>query len=265
MPALSSPAPDRPDLLLDAHPVSLPVDVPARLADALGLGGRPDQPLTLPVLVGSDALRLPLVAWAEARGALPVHVREVIVLTRPLEPGADFHLSASLNELGPAAELTAILKDARSGDIVARHEARVVGSSQLTPTSSGRQAAAPPDADAVALGAVTEALIARYAAVSGDDNPVHLDAAAARALGLPGPIAHGMCLMGMMQQALEPVAYPCRFEAQFVGPAPLGTPLFLSRAERDSPAGPVTRLRLADGDGRNMVLGAYRSGEGADA
>lgn len=39
---------------------------------------------------------------------------------------------------------------------------------------------------------VTRADLVRYAEVSGDHNPVHLDDDAARALGLPGVVAHGM-------------------------------------------------------------------------
>lgn len=34
--------------------------------------------------------------------------------------------------------------------------------------------------------------VRRYADASGDHNPIHLDDAAARALGLPGVVAHGM-------------------------------------------------------------------------
>ncbi|MBA2281271.1 MAG: MaoC family dehydratase N-terminal domain-containing protein [Acidimicrobiia bacterium] len=37
----------------------------------------------------------------------------------------------------------------------------------------------------------------RYAAVSGDVNPIHLDADVARAAGLPGVINHGLCTMAM--------------------------------------------------------------------
>src|SRR5207302_9176623 len=37
----------------------------------------------------------------------------------------------------------------------------------------------------------------RYAAASGDNNPIHLDDVAARAAGLPGVIAHGMCTLAM--------------------------------------------------------------------
>lgn len=37
----------------------------------------------------------------------------------------------------------------------------------------------------------------RYAAASGDANPIHVDDAAARAVGLPGVILHGMCTMAL--------------------------------------------------------------------
>jgi UDP-4-amino-4,6-dideoxy-N-acetyl-beta-L-altrosamine N-acetyltransferase len=47
---------------------------------------------------------------------------------------------------------------------------------------------------------VTPALVDAYAAATGDDNPVHLDAAAAQALGFPGRIAHGMLLGGQLSR-----------------------------------------------------------------
>lgn len=37
----------------------------------------------------------------------------------------------------------------------------------------------------------------RYAEASGDDNPIHVDESAARAVGLPGVILQGMCSMAM--------------------------------------------------------------------
>ncbi len=262
MPASSSPAIEGGRVLFADRAVTVPDGLDVRLAQVLGLPAAAGQPLTLPVLVGSDELRAPLVDWAQGRGALPVHVREVIVLRGPLQPGASYSLSAAINEIGPAAELVATLTDPRDGSLVARHEARVVGSERLTPAAS-RNAAAPPDPHAVPAGTVTPEHVAAYAAVSGDDNPVHTDAEAARALGLAAPIAHGMYLMGLMQRALDPVTYPCRFEAQFVSPATLGTALYLSRAERDGPSGPATRLRLADGEGRNIVLAIVQSGEAA--
>jgi acyl dehydratase len=44
---------------------------------------------------------------------------------------------------------------------------------------------------------VPESLPRAYAEVSGDRNPVHLDATVARALGFPAPIMHGLCVMAI--------------------------------------------------------------------
>jgi acyl dehydratase len=42
----------------------------------------------------------------------------------------------------------------------------------------------------------------RYAEASGDPVPIHLDAAAARAVGLPGIIIHGLCTMAFCGRAV---------------------------------------------------------------
>lgn len=42
----------------------------------------------------------------------------------------------------------------------------------------------------------------RYAAASGDANPIHVDDEAARAVGLPGVILHGMCTMALCSRAV---------------------------------------------------------------
>lgn len=43
----------------------------------------------------------------------------------------------------------------------------------------------------------------RYAAASGDPNPVHLDDDAAAAAGFPGVVAHGMLTLALAARALE--------------------------------------------------------------
>jgi acyl dehydratase len=45
---------------------------------------------------------------------------------------------------------------------------------------------------------ITREQIAAYAEASGDHNPIHMDDEFARSVGLPGVIAHGMLLMGLM-------------------------------------------------------------------
>lgn len=49
---------------------------------------------------------------------------------------------------------------------------------------------------------VTVAQIRAYAEASGDRNPIHLDEAFARSVGLPGVIAHGMLTMAFANQML---------------------------------------------------------------
>ena len=60
--------------------------------------------------------------------------------------------------------------------------------------------------------------IAAYAEASGDRNPIHLDEAFARSVGLPGVIAHGMLQMGLLARVAAPAGrelkrLSCRFSA----------------------------------------------------
>lgn len=60
---------------------------------------------------------------------------------------------------------------------------------------------------------------ARYAAASGDQNPLHTDVAAARAAGFDAPIAHGMLVMGLLGRVTAAVAGTAAirsFQARFV-------------------------------------------------
>ena len=50
---------------------------------------------------------------------------------------------------------------------------------------------------------VTRADLRRYAAASGDPNPVHLEDSAAQAAGFDGVIAHGMLTLALAGRALE--------------------------------------------------------------
>lgn len=50
---------------------------------------------------------------------------------------------------------------------------------------------------------VTRADLRAYAEASGDHNPIHLDESVARAVGLPGVIAHGMFTLALAARYLE--------------------------------------------------------------
>jgi acyl dehydratase len=64
----------------------------------------------------------------------------------------------------------------------------------------------------------------RYAEASGDHNPIHLDEEAARAVGLPGRILHGLCTMALAGRAVERFAgrEPKRLAVRFSAPVALG-------------------------------------------
>lgn len=91
--------------------------------------------------------------------------------------------------------------------------------------------------------------LARYAAVSGDDNPLHLDPEAARAAGLPGPPVHGM----LMLSCFEPLVmrwrrdlFVARLSCKFLRPVLAGESIRVSgrvMRSRDSPR-PELILRL---------------------
>jgi acyl dehydratase len=49
---------------------------------------------------------------------------------------------------------------------------------------------------------ITRADLVRYADASGDHNPIHQDEQVARAVGLPGVIAHGMYTMALAARAV---------------------------------------------------------------
>ena len=55
----------------------------------------------------------------------------------------------------------------------------------------------------VTLGPFAPTDVARYAAASGDSNPIHVDTTAAAAAGLSGPIVQGMLVMGHLVRLAE--------------------------------------------------------------
>jgi acyl dehydratase len=85
-----------------------------------------------------------------------------------------------------------------------------------------RPAPDPPPREAGAVWRVPVATGRRYAAVSGDRNPIHLHPLAARALGRPGRVAHPMWLMARCAAALEEMLpSACAIEVSFRAPLSL--------------------------------------------
>jgi acyl dehydratase len=92
--------------------------------------------------------------------------------------------------------------------------------------------AAPPqvgaELPALTLGPITPELLARYAAASGDYNPLHSDPAFALAAGLNDVIAHGMLVMGLLGRLADGIGGPGStrdFRASFKAMTRLGETL----------------------------------------
>ncbi|MEV6419347.1 MaoC family dehydratase [Streptomyces sp. NPDC051662] len=116
----------------------------------------------------------------------------VALRSRLTGDGADLTDSPSSPDPGGAAEPFAELVTS----------ALLVGATALEPfgeISGGAAAPAPAGAaePATVVHEPTVEWIRRYALASGDENPIHLDADAARAAGFPSVIAHGMSVLAL--------------------------------------------------------------------
>lgn len=109
---------------------------------------------------------------------------------------------------------------------------------------------------------VTRADLWRYAEASGDHNPIHLDDDAARALGLPGVIAHGMLTaalaVGVVAEwaggADRVLATDIRFASPVEVPAEGGAELEVAATVRE-PADGRTVVALTVTSGGRKVFG----------
>lgn len=108
---------------------------------------------------------------------------------------------------------------------------------------------------------VTRADLVRYAAASGDHNPIHQDEDVARAVGLPGVIAHGMYTMALAARALEAwfpgaevVSLGTKFTHPVVVPADGGVAIVVDGEAKPGDDG-TTTVALTVTSGGQKVLG----------
>lgn len=105
---------------------------------------------------------------------------------------------------------------------------------------------------------------ARYADASGDHNPIHLDDAAARAVGLPGVIVHGMCTLAVAARAVRAAlaedgrATVTELGARFSRPLLPGAELITRSYDlgEDGPARAI-RFECTDSDGQTVLSSGY--------
>ena len=202
-------------------------------------------------------LTFPLQTWLMAQPDFPfalaglVHVGNEMVLHRPVEVGDDLRLSVRADHLQPHRRGATydMVGEIHVGD-------ELVWSGRSTYLVSGASVpgdvvetprAVAPDVAPGAEWRLPADLGRRYAAVSGDINPIHLHPLSARAFGFPRPIIHGLWTHARALAALEgrlPDAY--RVQVAFTRPIPLPSTVRFA-AQRD-------------GDGHRFAV-LSRSGE----
>ena len=112
---------------------------------------------------------------------------------------------------------------------------------------------------------ITRADLVRYAAASGDPNPIHQDEEVARSVGLPGVIAHGMYTMALAARAVETwfpgaevVSFGCKFTNPVVVPRDGGVDVEVAGEAKESDDG-LTTVALTVMCGDQKVLGMPRA------
>ncbi|SHN27599.1 MaoC/PaaZ C-terminal domain-containing protein [Cryptosporangium aurantiacum] len=160
-----------------------------------------------------------------------VHLGHSIVLHAPVRAGSHVLVDAGVVALrhtpqGATVELqgTASSPD---GQRLAEQSGTflVAGSSAENPFTEPQPGAELPDPAVGPERALTVTVdrdqAVRYADATGDRNPIHLDAAAARRIGFAAPILHGLCTLALTCHALEhevPGAEVGRLTTEFARP-----------------------------------------------
>lgn len=107
---------------------------------------------------------------------------------------------------------------------------------------------------------VTRADLVAYAAASGDQNPIHQDEEVARAVGLPGVIAHGMFTLALMARAVadwtedaEVVQIGAKFTNPVLVPASGGATVRIAGNVKDVSDGLTTLTLEVTCDGQKVL------------
>jgi acyl dehydratase len=206
-------------------PVTIEREHVERYAAVCGFPAKDTVPLTYPHLLafglhleilGDQAFPAPAIGT--------VHVENSITAYRPIAVGETLAVEVTVGAALPHPKGTAYAFEAtaRSGD-------ETVWESTSTYLRRGAGTGTP--AEGVDLPEATPHgltwrlpadLGRRYAAVSGDHNPIHLHPLTARALGFPRPIAHGMWSLARCVAAIENrLPDAVRVDTAFKKPIPL--------------------------------------------
>ena len=206
LPGIRKHGTDLPDLVLTRHDVPVDADHVAAYAEVCGFPRKDTVPLTYPHM-----LAFPLHMMIMSDGSFPfpaigtVHLENSITQHRPVTSRESLQVTARVENLRPHAK-------GRVFDFVTTVHAlgELVWESTSTYLRRGNGDPAAPSGDSFPEAPPTGTqwrlpgdLGRKYAAVSGDHNPIHLYPLTAKALGFPRQIAHGMWSKARCVAALE--------------------------------------------------------------
>jgi acyl dehydratase len=208
LPGVRRTATTLPQLNLVRHDVSIDRDHVAAYAEVCGFGLKETVPLTYPHML---AFPLHMAIMTDTAFPFPavgtVHLENSITQHRPVRASESVQVSARPENLRAHPKGTAfdlVTEVHSSGELVWEETSTFLrrGRSDDSAADPGLQHEPVPSSGITwQLGAD---LGRRYAAVSGDRNPIHLYALTAKAFGFPRQIAHGMWSKARCVAMLEP-------------------------------------------------------------
>ena len=216
----------------------------------------PAAPSTLPPLNAATLLRALFKRPRRASGLPTPRTRNLLRAHAAPDPGAPLLLTTSVTIQPPTEHCAVLALLETAGELHGQalfdcHSTYLMVRGRARP-GSGRAPEAPlPALDGWEVG---RSCGRRYAALSGDWNPIHLWPWSARLMGMGQPIIHGMHSLARACAALERVhGRPVTLlDARFRAPVPLASELALG-ADADAAGGMFTVAR----DGRIAVSGHY--------
>src|SRR4029077_7840071 len=213
----------------------------AAYAKACGFALRDSLPVTYP-----HVLAFPLQMAVMADGAFPVGAgglgpaQKRIEQQRRIGAGEDLAIRVRPTKLAPhpKGQTFSLLTEVTVGDELVWESTSTMLRRGKGDAKASREAfcAPPTDTPASAEWKLGGDLGRRYAAVSGDRNPIHMHSRPAKPLGFPGAIAHGMwtkarCLAALDSRLPDGFAVDVRFRKPILLPARVE---FASAAEAEA-------------------------------
>jgi acyl dehydratase len=223
-----------PDRTLELAGVRIDADTVADYDHVCGFSVGGDVPPTYPHML---AFPLQMRLMTDREFPLPapgmVHLRNVITQARPPEVGEPLRVAVHADRLaahpkGAQVDLVTAVTDEDGTEIWGSRSTYFVRGAPA-PDGADDVPAAPPEPEPHvgrlphAVWKVPGDIGRRYAAVSGDVNPIHVNGLAAKAFGMPGTIAHGMWTKARALAALAGRHGPA-FTVDVVFKAPVRAP-----------------------------------------